>query len=369
MKIVTIIGARPQFIKAAILSKHLMGVHEEILVHTGQHYDANMSDVFFKELEIPCPKYNLGISGESHGLMTGKMLIEIEKVLMDEKPDMVIVYGDTNSTMAGALAAVKLSIPVAHIEAGNTRGRLSNPEDINRTVSDHVSTLLFACVESAMENLKKEGLDKNSYFVGDLMYDSFLLYSSFARLKDRDDLLDQSGNPASIPDKYYYLTCHRQENAGSDKPLMEILSALEELEYPTVYPVHPRNKVRAQEIVSRLGLKKIKLLQPVGYLSSVALMKGAKKVVTDSGGLQREAFFAGKQCVTIFDYAWWPETLKGNMNQLSSPDKREILDKLNVVPVRYSDYFPFGKGDSAVKICEILNTYEKRSSKQSWPST
>lgn len=356
-KILTVVGARPQFIKAAMMSRVLERDYEEILVHTGQHYDANMSEVFFRELSIKDPKYNLGISGGSHGIMTGRMLIALEEVLLKEKPDMIIVYGDTNSTTAGALAAVKLGIPVAHIEAGNNRGSLANPEDVNRIVSDHTASLNFACVESALENLKKENLGDRSFFVGDSMYDAFLHYSKIADLERAHDICGFDGKPVRIPDEYYYMTCHRQENASQEGNLYQIMAAAQELDAPTVYAVHPRNHKKAADIQTRFDMDNVILIEPVGYLSSVRLMNHAKKVVTDSGGLQREAFFAKKPCVTIFDYAWWPETLDGGMNRLSKADKNEILQKLSLPAKVRSGYEPFGDGHACEKMKEIIDRF------------
>ena len=217
MKIVTVVGARPQFIKAAAGSRALRREHQEILVHTGQHYDANMSDIFFKEMGIPRPDYNLGIAGGTHGEMTGRMLIEIEKVLLAEKPDALLVYGDTNSTLAAALAAVKLMIPVLHVEAGNRLGTNDNPEEVNRVCTDHCSRLLFAATESCMENLRKENLAANAHLVGNIMYDSFLHFAN--QPWDHPNILDFDGKAVTVPKEYYFMTCHRQENTGSDEAL------------------------------------------------------------------------------------------------------------------------------------------------------
>ena len=325
MNILTIVGARPQFIKAAVVSRELRKEHKEVLVHTGQHYDYNMSDVFFKELDIPNPDYNLGISGGSHGKMTGEMLIAIEEVIIKENPDAVLLYGDTNSTMAGALAAVKLHVPVIHIESGNRLGTLNNPEEVNRIVTDHVSALKLCCTESAMEFLKKEGIDGNAYVVGDPMYDAFKYYSEKVQDNVPEQLVGLNGESIELPKEFYYMTCHRQENAGSDEPFME-----------------------------EHGFKNIIVCEPVGYLMSVYLINHSKKIVTDSGGLQREAFFAGKQCVTIFDYVVWPETMINNRNQLAKPDKKDILQKLNAVQT-ITDDMPFGDGYSAKKMLEHIN--------------
>lgn len=361
MKIVTVVGARPQFIKAAVGSRALRKFHQEVLVHTGQHFDANMSDVFFNEMGIPKPDYNLGISGGTHGQMTSSMLVEIEKILIKEEPNAVLVYGDTNSTLAAALAAVKLHIPVFHIEAGNRLGTLDSPEEVNRICTDHVATLNFCATQSAYESLKKEDLENRSYCVGNIMFDAFMYYSSIER--NEHNLVTFEGQKIDIPSKYYYMTCHRQENTFSDEPLKEILLAMNSLDYPTIYPVHPRNRERAQRIVKENGFDKIVLIQPVGYLDSVYLTKHAEKIVTDSGGLQCEAFYAGVQCVFILDFIVWPETMVDNRNQLAKPDHVDILNKLNSKQIIRAEYQPFGDGHSAEKICEIINKWEKENLK------
>ena len=349
MKVLTVVGARPQFIKAAVVSRELRKRHTEILVHTGQHYDYNMSEIFFKELDIPEPDYNLGISGGSHGKMTGEMLIKLEEVMTKERPDAVLLYGDTNSTLAGALAAVKLHIPIAHVEAGNRLGTKDNPEEINRIVTDHVSSLHLCCTESAKHFLQKEGITDTAFVVGDPMYDAFLYYSEKVGDIAPERLKDLRGTEIDLPEHFYYMTCHREENAGTDSTLTEILSAMESLEYPTIYPVHPRNKSRVQRIVEKQQMKNIICCEPVGYLMSVYLVNHAEKIVTDSGGLQREAFFAEKQCVTVFDYIVWPETMKDNRNQLAKPNKDDILMKLDKKQVIHEDY-SFGDGKSYQKI-------------------
>lgn len=354
MKVVTVVGARPQFIKAAVVSRQLRKNADEILIHTGQHYDYNMSDVFFEQLSIPHPDYNLGIAGGTHGQMTGKMLASIEEVLMKENPDKVLVYGDTNSTLAAALAAVKLHIPVNHVEAGNRLNNLSNPEEVNRICTDHVSDKLFACTQSAMDFLKKENLSAKSYLVGDPMYDAFLYYQNISPDLDSVQLNDLEGNQIAVPREFYYMTCHRQENTDTDEKLNSILSAMNSLDAPTIYPVHPRNAKRADLICKEKQYQNILLVTPVGYLESIALVNGAKKIVTDSGGLQREAFFAGKQCVTVFDNVVWPETMVSNRNRLAKPDEADIVNNLNRKQEIDGDYQPFGDGHSAEKICAEL---------------
>ena len=356
MKILTIVGARPQFIKAAVVSRELRKQHDEVIVHTGQHYDYNMSDVFFKELDIPKPDYNLGISGGSHGKMTGEMLIAIEEVLNNENPDAVLLYGDTNSTMAGALAAVKKHIPVIHVEAGNRLGTLKNPEEVNRIVTDHVSSLKLCCTKSALEFLQHEGISENAYVVGDPMYDAFKYYSDKVKDDIPEVLIGLDGEKIDLPENFYYMTCHREENTGTDDTLTEILDAMETLDHQCIYPVHPRNKAHVKRLVKEKKYLNTIVCEPVGYLMSVYLVNHSKKIVTDSGGLQREAFFAGKQCVTIFDYVVWPETMVGNRNQLAKAEKNDILDKLECAQ-HITENNAFGDGKSAVKILEYINSY------------
>lgn len=357
MKIVTVVGARPQFIKAAAGSRQIRKAHTEILVHTGQHFDDNMSAVFFREMGIPAPDYNLGISGGTHAQMTAKMLVGIEEILQKETPDALLVYGDTNSTLAAGLAAVKLHIPVFHVEAGNRLGTLDNPEEVNRITTDHLATLNFCATEDALSKLQHEGLGARSYCVGNIMYDSFLHFAG--QPWDKPNLLDFDGNPVTVPDDFYYMTCHRQENTYSDEPLTEILSAMNSLDAPTIYPVHPRNHERAKRIVEKQGFTNILLTQPVGYSDSVHLTKNAKKIVTDSGGLQCEAFYAGVQCVFVLDFVVWPETMVGNRNQLARADHEDILKKLDATQTVDPAYQPFGDGHAAEKICEIIHKWER----------
>lgn len=354
MKIVTVVGARPQFIKAAIVSRTLRKSAKEVLLHTGQHHDHNMSGIFFEELSIPRPDYNLGISGGNHGSMTGAMLSSIEEVLIKERPDAVLVYGDTNSTLAGALAAVKLSIPVCHVEAGVRLGTLRNPEEANRICTDHVSSLLLYCTESAENHLAAEGLLARARLVGDPMYDAFVYYGGVMAGAAHTNITGLDGKRVELPGRYYYLTCHRQENTADDATLTEILKAMNSLDFPTVYPVHPRNQARALRIAREKAFDRIILAEPASYLTSLALLKGADKVVTDSGGLQREAFFAGKQCVTVFDSVIWPETMVGNRNQLAKPDAGDIAMKLREEQTVDPSYMPFGNAHSAEMITKLI---------------
>lgn len=353
MKIVTVVGARPQFIKAAVVSHVLRKKHVEVLVHTGQHFDYNMSEKFFKELDIPDPNYNLGISGGSHAQMTGKMLISVEEVLTKENPDWLLVYGDTNSTLAAALAAAKLHIPVCHVEAGARTHSMTNPEEINRICTDHISSLLLASTKSGYEEMAKEGLQSKGKLVGDPMYDAFIEYSS--RLEPNEIALNLlCGGATSVPEEYYYMTCHREENTNGDEDLTEILKATEMLESSTIYPVHPRNKQRAIRLQKEYGFNKVILVEPVGYLESACLVRNAKSIITDSGGLQREAFFANKKCVTVLNFVCWPETMIGNRNELSRPKAAEIVEKLGNKQTIDKNYLPFGDGHAAEKIVNAL---------------
>ena len=264
------------------------------------------------------------------------------------------MYGDTNSTLAAALAAVKLHIPVYHVEAGNRFGTFDSPEEVNRVVTDHVSTKLMACTQSAANFLNLEGLAEKTIIVGDPMYDAFMYYNAFIGENDRNALFNLDGERIERPKDFYYLTCHRQENTDTDEKLTEILKAMNLLDAPTIYPVHPRNKDRAQRVCQTNGLSNIILAQPVGYLTSLSLINDAEKIVTDSGGLQREAFFAGKQCVTVLDFVVWPETMVGRRNQLAKPKCADILEKLSYIQTIDSTYQPFGDGHSAEKIVNII---------------
>lgn len=363
MRVTTVVGARPQFIKAAVVSHELRKKHQEVLIHTGQHFDYNMSEQFFKELEIPNPDYNLGISGGTHAQMTGRMMIAIEEVLIKENPDWLLLYGDTNSTLAAALAAAKLHIPICHVEAGARTHSKTNPEEINRICTDHVSTLLLASTKSGYDEMAKEGLQDRGLLVGDPMFDAFIEYSNKLKVEEVQLQL-LSGGTAKVPEEFYYLTCHREENTNDDKDLLEIFKATEMLDAPTVYPVHPRNKQRALRLQETHRFTKILLTEPVGYLESACLVKNAKKIVTDSGGLQREAFYAGKKCVTILNFVCWPETMIDNRNELSRPIAEEIVEKLGHVQTVDESYLPFGDGHSAIKIVEAMeNEYRERNRK------
>ena len=356
MKIFTVVGVRPQFVKTAVVSRELRKNHQEILVHTGQHYDASMSDIFFEELEIPKPDYNLGVNGGSHAEMTAEMMLKIEKLLQKETPDVVLIYGDTNSTLAAALVASKRHIPLIHVEAGVRNHLLTNPEEINRVCADHVSSLLLASTKQTMHNLEKEGLAGRSKLVGDSMYDAFLFFKDKAeKVEPYLQMLD--GKRAKIPERYYLLTCHREENTVCDNTLVEIMAAMNSLDYPTIYLVHPRNRKRVESICERYSFKNILLTEPVGYLTSLHLTMHAEKIITDSGGVQREAFFAKKQCITVLNFKMWPETLVDNRNQLCRAEKEEILQKLSTNQIIDESYKPFGDGCASSKIVKALEEF------------
>ncbi|MDE6281208.1 MAG: UDP-N-acetylglucosamine 2-epimerase (non-hydrolyzing) [Oscillospiraceae bacterium] len=356
-KICTVVGARPQFIKLAVVSRVLRKEFDEVIIHTGQHYDHNMSDVFFEEMDIPKPDYNLGISGGTHGQMTGQMLIKVDEILLKERPDMLLVFGDTNSTLAGALAAVKLHIPVCHVEAGNRLGTYENPEEVNRIVTDHISSLHLVCTASGVDFLKREGFSDSIHLVGDPMYDAFCYYSARLDGSELNELTGFDGAHIDLPDSFYYMTCHRQENTDTDEKLDQIFQAMDSLDAPTIYPVHPRNQERAARLCQAGKYQNIILTLPVGYQTSISLVNHAKKIVTDSGGLQREAFFAQKPCVTVFDWVTWPETMVNFCNQLAKPDRTDILAKLNTEVCFEPKYRPFGDGNSAEKIVKHIRDY------------
>jgi UDP-GlcNAc3NAcA epimerase len=319
MKIVSIVGARPQFIKAAVLSRELRKEHTEILVHTGQHYDENMSAIFFAELGIPEPEYSLKIGSGLHGAQTGAMLAGIEQVLVDEQPDWVVVYGDTNSTLAGALAAAKLHLRVAHIEAGLRSFNRAMPEEINRVLTDHISTLLFCPTQTAITHLAAEGITHGVYRVGDVMYDALMW--AVAQGRTRPDVLAGLG----LPEKGYLLaTLHRAENTDNLTRLQSITDAFNRLDEPLVFPVHPRTRKKLDEI-AYAPAPHVHLIEPVGYLDMARLESAARRILTDSGGIQKEAMWLGVPCVTLRDETEWVETVESGWNVLVGADPVALL--------------------------------------------
>ncbi len=331
MKISTIVGARPQFVKASMVSeaiRHSNGV-EEVLIHTGQHYDDNMSGIFFRELNLPTPKYNLGISGGSQISLVSRMIVALEKVMQVERPDIVLIYGDTNSSLAGALTAAKLRIPVVHVEAGERIGNKNNPEELNRVIIDHTASLLLCTTDIARDNLKREGIFDNVYVVGNLMGEGVIKYLSVpweGRL-----LRSIAGNDVSIPKFYYLMTCHRQENTAIDNSLREIMSAMESLEHPTIFPVHPRNRERTMRLLTELNCRKIIAVEPVGYFESIHLIAGAMQVVTDSGGVLTEAFACNIPYVFVLELEKIPKHTLYDVSRLASP-KHEAIERILKTP-------------------------------------
>lgn len=356
MKVLTAIGARPQFIKAAPVSRALAGAGiSESLLHTGQHFDAQMSDVFFKELGIPAPERHLGIGGLGHGAMTGRMLEGIEQAILADRPDWVLVYGDTNSTLAGALAAVKLHVPVAHVEAGLRSFNLAMPEEVNRRLADHVCRLLFVPTQAGADNLRREGIEKGVHLVGDVMYDAALLFAAEAR--------SQSGILARLQLEakgYALATVHRAENTDVPGRLEAILEALGALarELPVVLPLHPRTR----KILAGRGLalpEGIRVIEPVGFLDMVMLEQGARVIATDSGGVQKEAFFYGVPCVTLRDETEWVELVEIGANRLAPPAAAESVHQALVAALAAPKPMQgpaalYGDGKASGRIAEIL---------------
>lgn len=353
MKVLTVIGARPQFIKAAVVSRAFASSDEieEVIVHTGQHFDANMSEVFFEEMSIPKPHYNLNINGLGHGAMTGQMLEKIEEVLIKEKPKWVLVYGDTNSTIAGALAAKKLHIKVAHVEAGLRSFNMDMPEEINRILTDRISDVLFCPTETAIENLEREGFANIRCRIvknGDVMQDAALFYSDRARKPEKD-----------IPEKFVLCTVHRAENTDDPKRLNGIFKALEKIseEIAVVLPLHPRTRGKLKAMGYDFDCSKICFIDPVGYLEMVWLLRNCELVLTDSGGVQKEAYFFRKCCVTMRDETEWVELVVNGFNLLAGSDTNRIIEY--VKELRLKDCYGFehrlyGNGDAGNKILEVL---------------
>ncbi|SIQ38619.1 non-hydrolyzing UDP-N-acetylglucosamine 2-epimerase [Marinobacterium stanieri] len=319
-KILTVIGARPQFIKASVVSRmaKLSGSIEEVILHTGQHFDSNMSEIFFNQLSIPRPDIQLDIHGGSHGQMTGRMLAEIEQALLKHKPDRVLVYGDTNSTLAGALAAAKLHIPVAHVEAGLRSFNMQMPEEINRILTDQISDLLFCPTNTAVNNLNNEGFAHRQVHVlqvGDVMQDSALLFAKKARAPT-----------GGLPEGFILATLHRAENTDNPERLAAIVAALNEINTsfaPVVLPLHPRTR----QMIALQGLElRVHMISPVGYFEMIWLLDHCELVLTDSGGVQKEAFFFGKACVTMRDQTEWVELIDFGANELVGADKNKIID-------------------------------------------
>ena len=352
MKILTVIGARPQFVKASPVSKVLRAAgHEEFLVHTGQHYDPQMSQIFFDELQIPAPNVNLEVGSGQHGWQTAQMLMGIENLLIEEKPDYILLYGDTNSTLAGSLAAVKLHIPIAHVEAGLRSFNRRMPEEHNRVLTDHVSNLLFCPTEVAAIHLANEGIIKGVHIVGDVMYDAVL---GFTELSEAKSTLLETLHIA--PKEYFLATVHRPANTDNSENLMAIFEAFRELDENIIFPVHPRTRGKIAGLIENLDelVPKLKLIEPVGYLDMLSLERNAKAILTDSGGIQKEAYWLKTPCVTLREETEWVETVEAGWNTLVGANTEKILSAVHdwAMPDETPNFY--GDGHAAEKIAKLL---------------
>lgn len=349
MKIVTVVGARPQFIKIAAVSRKLRERHQEILVHTGQHYDYEMSGTFFDGLEIPCPDVNLEVGSGTQASQTGAMLKGIEDVLLAQSPDCLLIYGDTNSTLAGALAASKLCIPVVHVEAGLRSFNRSMPEEINRVVADHLSDLLLCPSETAVSNLAVEGITDNVHLVGDVMLDAL----NWAKERSAGAELEFLNRFGLQRKQYLVATLHRKENTDDRLKFLRILESFNSLDDPIVFPVHPR----ARKIINEANFRpnsNLHLIDPVGYLEMVALVHAGRLVLTDSGGLQKEAYWLGVPCVTLRNETEWVETVAAGWNVLVGPDPEKIAHIVKSFVPPETRPFLYGDGTAAEKCVDLI---------------
>jgi len=348
MKILSVVGARPQFIKAAMVSRALKTHSQEILVHTGQHYDNNMSQIFFDELGVPEPDVYLNVGSGSHAEQTGLMMVGIEKILIDEKPDCTLVYGDTNSTLAGALSAAKLNIPVAHVEAGLRSFNRTMPEEINRVICDHISDLLFSPGETAVNNLSAEGVTRGVYLVGDVMADAVYNFIDLARQKSK--LLESLGLKTR---EYGLLTIHRAGNTDEVGRLSSIFTALASIPMPIIFPVHPRTrKAIASQGLSLPG--NVRDIEPLGYLDMLWMEANADCILTDSGGMQKEAYWLGTRCITLREETEWVETVELGWNQLAGTDPQLIVKAALTWKPEQERKPVYGDGHASEKITDIL---------------
>jgi UDP-GlcNAc3NAcA epimerase len=341
----SIVGARPQFIKAAPVSRAIRRTHQEVLVHTGQHYDDNMSNVFFRELSIPEPDINLGVGSGPHGAQTGNMMAGLEKVAMDVRPDWVLVYGDTNSTLAGALVAAKLHLRLAHVEAGLRSFDRRMPEEVNRVVADHVSDLLLCPTQAAVENLAREGIDHGVHLVGDVMYDAFIFNVDAASKQSR--VVEKLGLE---PGGFALVTVHRAANTDDGERLHAIIAGLEQSALDVVLPIHPRTRSRLHQTLP----KRIRVIEPVGYLDMLALEEAAAVIATDSGGVQKEAYFLGKPCITLRDNTEWTETVAAGWNVLVGADSQRIAEAMRNFRPKAARPNLFGDAHASEKIAALL---------------
>lgn len=358
LKVVSIVGARPQFIKAAMISRKIREYPnvEEIMIHTGQHYDANMSEIFFTQLDLAPPQYNLAVGSESHAKQTAEMLLGIEKVLLEEQPQWIIIYGDTNSTLAGALVAAKLNIPIAHVEAGLRSFNRQMPEEINRLIADQLSQLLFAPTKTAVENLQQEAIAEHKiHLVGDVMFDAMLYYSKHAA--QYSTILDN----LNLQSKQYILaTVHRQENTDNQSCLEKIMQGLQLVakDFPIILPLHPRTRKMLEHYnLLKFAAQFIQFIDPVGFLDMIVLQKNARVIATDSGGIQKEAFFCGVPCVTLRTETEWVELVEAGYNIVVAPHDAKIIQQAILQATTREIINPqnlYGDGQSAHKMVEIL---------------
>jgi UDP-N-acetylglucosamine 2-epimerase len=351
VKILSIVGARPQFVKAAAVSRQLRLRHCEILVHTGQHYDHQMSGIFFDGLQIPAPDVNLGVGSAAHGAQTGAMLAGIEQVLLAERPDWMLVYGDTNSTLAGALAAAKAGIPVAHVEAGLRSFNRAMPEEINRVVADHLSDLLLCPSDNAVGHLAAEGVRRGVHVVGDVMLD-VLNWGAERADAMRDDVLRRR----DVTERGYLLaTVHRSENTDDPARLAGIIGALNALDEPVIFPVHPRSR-KAMAAANCVPAAHVRVIEPVGYVEMLALTRAARLVLTDSGGLQKEAYWLGTPCLTLRNETEWVETTMAGWNLLVGTDRTAIVDAVGSFAPSGPRPSLYGDGHAAERCVDLLDT-------------
>lgn len=348
MKILSVVGARPQFIKAAMVSRVIRPHCQEIIVHTGQHYDENLSQIFFEEFKMPRPDIHLGVGSGTHAEQTGKMMIGIEKVLLEYKPDWLLVYGDTNSTLAGTLAAVKVRVPVAHVEAGLRSFNRDMPEELNRVLCDTVSDVLFCPIEQAVHNLVEEGIRHNVFLVGDVMADAIEYYIHLAR--KHSDILERYGLKKK---SYALVTIHRAGNTDDESKLSALLNSLGQLDLLVVFPVHPRTKKAIEQYNLSLA-KNILMIEPIGYFDMLQLEENADCILTDSGGIQKEAYLLGVRCITLREETEWIETVSAGWNQLVGTDSDAIISAVTRWRPMGQRMPIYGDGHAAEKIRDVL---------------
>lgn len=362
MKICTVVGARPQFIKLAPVSRAIRSTGEEFILHTGQHYDLEMSKLFFEDLEIPTPDLNLNIGSGTHGWQTAQMLMKIENVLNKIKPDIVIVFGDTNSTLAGAIASAKLHIPVAHIEAGLRSFNMQMPEEVNRIITDHISDILFCPSKASVEQLKSESIRGNIILTGDVMYDALRHFSPIAQ--EKSNILRRL---ELVPRSYHLLTVHRAENTDKEERIREIFIGISKSNKPVVFPVHPRTQPLIKKYNSIINENIVQIIEPVGFLDMIELERHASIIITDSGGIQKEAYLLRVPCITLRDETEWVETVHSGWNCLVGASYDKIIYAINNPPegIEHQNYY--GDGNASTLIFDSIQEYLERSNDKSVP--